>query len=98
MEVVVWEREAVCVGPDEDIEWDWFPQRMSYEKYRTTWEWEKRRFPALHRDGNRCRFCNRPAQVVHHRTSERVGKEEPDDLTSLCCDCHSVLREHRNLG
>jgi 5-methylcytosine-specific restriction endonuclease McrA len=98
MEVVVWRREGVAVDPDGCVEWDWFPVKMSYTDYLGTWDWKKRRDPVLRRDGNRCRLCNRPAQVVHHRTYDRIGEEETDDLTALCWDCHSVFHEHRDLG
>jgi replicative DNA helicase len=50
---------------------------------------------ALSRAGHRCQVCNSPDKLdVHHRTYERVGQEQLDDLTVLCDRCHGLFHEH----
>jgi len=65
----------------------------SYELHlkSTYWVWLKRR--ALHRSGNRCERCGwdilGPYQShLHHRTYERFGREELEDVELLCVSCH----------
>ncbi len=66
---------------------------MPYEDYLRSEAWKRRREYMLRRAGYRCRLCNRGERLeVHHRTYERLGAEDPDDLTVLCHDCH--LRYH----
>lgn len=45
--------------------------------------------------GHRCRICNAEAGLeAHHRTYERLGREEPGDLLAVCRDCHRVITDH----
>jgi hypothetical protein len=52
--------------------------------------WKLIRAKALQYAGYACQLCDseRPPLNVHHRTYERLNKEEPADLTVLCEDCH----------
>lgn len=45
---------------------------------------------ALARAKYRCQICNANDRQldVHHRTYERLGREQIEDLTVLCHDCH----------
>jgi 5-methylcytosine-specific restriction endonuclease McrA len=64
---------------------------MTYEEYLQSDEWKARATAAKERDGNRCRLCNSPDNLnAHHRTYERAGDEDPDDLTTLCKWCHTL--------
>lgn len=61
-----------------------------YREYLASKEWAEKRSQIIQRDGCRCRLCNSPAALtVHHRTYERLGHEEEDDLTTLCRKCHA---------
>ena len=66
---------------------------MQYAEYLETWEWKAKRAQAIALAGGRCRLCNRPQDNVilnvHHRTYDRRGYEDMDDLTVLCQDCHA---------
>ena len=60
----------------------------------------------LERDRYRCQFdlifgishlsgvaCSEELEV-HHKTYERFGSEEVDDLISVCVRCHDVITSH----
>jgi hypothetical protein len=60
-----------------------------YDAYLLSPQWQELRQQALERDGHRCRVCNSAKRLdVHHRTYERFGHEDLDDLTVLCRGCH----------
>jgi 5-methylcytosine-specific restriction endonuclease McrA len=62
----------------------------AYDEYLVSPEWRARRLAALERAGDRCQLCNRDGHLhVHHRTYDRVGHEDPGDLTVLCDECHA---------
>ena len=77
-------------------------KRMDYYEYLKSPKWKQIRDAAIARAGYRCQVCNRPnGQVildVHHRTYERLGNENPDDLTVLCRDCHRLFTENGKLA
>ncbi|HEY7123791.1 MAG TPA: phage antirepressor N-terminal domain-containing protein [Ktedonobacterales bacterium] len=64
---------------------------MPYQEYLQTPEWQARRRLALRRAWYRCQTCNdtKMPLYVHHRTYERRGCEEPEDLFVLCASCHA---------
>src|SRR4029453_6746375 len=58
--------------------------------------WRRIREACLKRDGYRCRLCNSPDDLqAHHRTYERFGREDLNDLTTLCASCHDVVTDHQ---
>ena len=62
-----------------------------YKEYLISPEWKYIRDKRLQYDGYRCRICNTAKNLqVHHRTYARIYKEELDDLTTLCGDCHEM--------
>jgi hypothetical protein len=70
---------------------------LPYEQYLKTPEWKQKRDEALERDGHRCRACNGSKKLeVHHRTYERRGNEDLNDLTTLCESCHELF--HKKIG
>jgi len=69
---------------------------MDYEDYLQTDEWKEKREQALDRDSYRCRLCNTDKNLhVHHRTYQRRGNEDLDDLTTLCNECHEAFHERK---
>lgn len=65
-----------------------------YEAYLQSPEWQQRRKAALERAEYRCQICNSPQRLdAHHRTYERLGNEEPADLTVLCRACHDTFHD-----
>ncbi|NCD04458.1 MAG: HNH endonuclease, partial [Clostridia bacterium] len=58
-------------------------------------EWEKVRQYVIRRDKYLCQKCGSPAEEVHHKihlSPENINDPEialsPDNLVSLCRDCH----------
>ena len=47
----------------------------------------------LERDGWRCQQCGRATdlQVHHIRFRSRLGDDDPDNLITLCSDCHQTV-------
>lgn len=69
---------------------------MPYHEYLQTPEWDAKRQLILARDKHRCRVCNSTEQLnVHHRTYERRGNEDLDDLTTLCQPCHEYFHNRK---
>ena len=64
---------------------------VNYHDYLLSPEWQARKVQALEAAGHRCQVCNSLDMLeVHHRTYERIGREEPGDLTVLCAICHGL--------
>lgn len=62
---------------------------MPYSEYLQTSEWQEKRKKALKYALYRCQMCNAAEHLdVHHRTYERRGNEDIEDLTVLCRSCH----------
>jgi hypothetical protein len=65
---------------------------MPYADYLKTPEWDERRKTAYSRAQFRCQVCNQSVPLhAQHRTYERRGNEEPDDLVALCERCHMLF-------
>ena len=67
---------------------DWWTR---YSAYLKSPEWKKKR-QRLYRDRKgRCEDCGKKLRGkyhAHHKTYERVGNEDPEDLALLCDRCH----------
>lgn len=60
-----------------------------YKEYLKSEHWQKIRMTAIKNADGRCQLCNSDKRLeVHHRTYQRVGKENIKDLTVLCHKCH----------
>jgi hypothetical protein len=74
---------------------------MTRDEYRKQYlrspHWRETRERALERAGHRCQVCNSEQRLdVHHRTYERIGAEEPGDLTVLCRRCHDLFHGRKS--
>lgn len=58
-------------------------------------EWKEARRRALKRAGFACQLCNSKDKTlnVHHRTYERRGNEQNNDIIVLCEDCHRKFHD-----
>lgn len=70
-----------------------------YENWRRGVQWQYLRQEVLARDKYRCRVCNASGLLdVHHRRyPDALGGENPDDLTTLCRQCHSLFSRYGRL-
>jgi hypothetical protein len=66
-------------------------QDLYRDVYLKSDHWLAVRKQALARANGRCQLCNKPARDVHHRTYDRLGAEDPMDLTVLCRRCHDIF-------
>lgn len=73
---------------------------MPYSEYLQTPEWQETRRRAMKRAGFRCQVCNAYGVRlnVHHRTYERRGCEENQDLITLCEGCHEIFHNSGKLA
>jgi 5-methylcytosine-specific restriction endonuclease McrA len=71
-------------------------RRPDYHRYIQSDAWRKRADECKRRAGYRCQLCNSPDRLeAHHRTYERLGREEPGDLTCLCHRCHQEYHSRK---
>lgn len=63
-------------------------KKRKYKTYIRSSAWKTRRSATFCRDNWTCRLCGEPATEVHHLTYARLGRERPEDLISVCEDCH----------
>lgn len=74
---------------------------VNYQTYIESDEWQQKAAAAKARVGFRCQVCNRHQDDevldAHHRTYERLGNEEPEDITILCRTCHDLFERHKRL-
>ena len=65
-----------------------------YLDYIKSPAWQAKRLEIIERDSHRCTSCgNRGILQVHHRNYRRLGNERPEDLITLCLDCHKALHK-----
>lgn len=69
-----------------------------YEQHLRSSYWEDLKRRALNRSGRSCERCGwlilGPYQShLHHKTYERLGHEELDDVELLCISCHEEEHE-----
>jgi hypothetical protein len=74
-----------------------------YQQYMASEKWRVKRSLILKRDGDRCQTCLSTEDLeCHHKTYERLGDELPEDLITLCHECHeaitTVIRRRRYEG
>ena len=70
----------------------WYPERPPQA------EWSRIRKVVLQRDNNTCRACGyQSAKYMNLHHFEETGKNEPDNLITMCVACHAVLHMGRNL-
>lgn len=72
-------------------------RKSVYQRYLASSHWKELRKVALIRDGYFCQHCGSPdfLRVHHKRYRTNLTKCVPEDLITLCEDCHS--KEHARL-
>lgn len=70
--------------------------KKRYSEYMRSGAWRDKRKDRLDRDGHQCRHCGAATKLeVHHLTYERFGKEQLNDLITLCKSCHDGVHSGR---
>ena len=65
---------------------------VNYYEYIRSKEWFERTAPVRKRNEGLCEVCNlRYGEDVHHRTYDRLGNEDLDDLLHVCRTCHAMI-------
>jgi 5-methylcytosine-specific restriction endonuclease McrA len=66
------------------------PRKVRYNEYLKSPYWRAIRRRVLYRAGNQCEHCGSSQNLqIHHKTYERLGCEQMDDLEALCDSCHA---------
>ena|ERR1041385_6770925 len=76
----------------------WLKQHgfLTYSQYLITQHWQDLRQRLFNVRGKKCERCDSEKEIeIHHKTYERIGKEELSDLLILCRTCHG--EEHAKL-
>jgi len=69
---------------------------LPYSEYLQTSHWIEIRNKHLKRSNYKCQICNKNNKLnVHHRTYERRGEEDYNDLITLCEDCHNLFHNNK---
>jgi len=65
---------------------------MPYKDYLQTPEWKATAIRKKDSVGHSCQVCDSTEKLnTHHRTYERRGEEEDNDLLVLCANCHGLF-------
>lgn len=68
---------------------------VNYHEYMESDEWKAVRGKRMKLDRFQCTMCGTAKNLtVHHITYERLGREDMDDLITLCKDCHAKVHEN----
>lgn len=68
---------------------------IDYHAYLNTEQWHRLKRQRILFDRLQCAMCGTAKNLqVHHITYERLGREELDDLITLCKECHAKVHEN----
>ena len=85
----VWHCLLKSLDPKDDL--------GTYEKYKKSPAWHRKRDLVRERDKSLC-VCGAQATEMHHKTYGNIGKEPLSDLVMLCNGCHKRLHQPRVLS
>lgn len=73
-------------------------RRHDYLTYLESDNWHTKRQIALDDADHQCAICTSETDLdVHHRTYDRLGDENPEDLIVLCRPCHKAFHAANRL-
>ena len=82
----VWHCLLKSLNPNNDL--------GTYEKYKKSPAWHRKRDAVIQRDGGQC-VCGAQATEMHHKTYSNIGREPLSDLVMLCKKCHERVHQSR---
>jgi len=69
-----------------------------YNAYMSSEEWYELKKKYYLNNKKICKKCNcKKIVYLHHKTYERFGKEELDDLECLCNECHKQVHREKQV-
>lgn len=70
---------------------------INHKDYIDSPEWARKKEEYYSKHPRKCQICNTEKRIhLHHKTYERLGKEEDNDLVPLCAAHHERLHEEHN--
>lgn len=73
-------------------------RRKKYQLYLRSAKWKSKRKARIFQDSGQCVFCgSRHKLEVHHKTYQRFGNEQLNDLVTLCEACHKKTHDQTSL-
>lgn len=94
----MWAEEARKIVDGHGMVFDNQHEQSAYEEYMGSDAWQLKREQAFQVYGRSCMRCTASIRLcVHHKTYERLGKEQISDLCILCRQCHKKLHELFNV-
>ena len=82
----VWHCLLKSLDPNNDL--------GTYENYKKSPAWHRKRDAVIQRDGGQC-VCGAQATEMHHKTYSNIGREPLSDLVMLCKKCHERVHQSR---
>jgi 5-methylcytosine-specific restriction endonuclease McrA len=71
-------------------------RRAAYERHIKSTQWRNSRRAIIKLRGNKCERCPSTFELdLHHKTYERLGREQLSDLELLCKACHKIADAER---
>lgn len=86
-------RSRTCSNRCTEAYWRRVREAERYANLRNPYFWPTFRHETLERDGHRCTQCGSTTDLeIHHITPVAAGgTNAPDNLTTLCHDCHAAI-------
>lgn len=86
-------RSRTCSNRCTEAYWRRVREAERHANLRNPFFWPTFRHEALERDGHRCTQCGSTTDLeIHHITPVAAGgTNAPDNLTTLCHDCHAAI-------
>jgi ribosomal protein S27AE len=67
---------------------------IDYKMYIMSPEWYAKKIQRLVLDNYTCQRCgSKEFLEVHHKTYENLGKEQMEDLATVCRTCHQAIHD-----
>ena len=64
---------------------------MNYQEYMKSPKWQEVRAQAMARADDKCEFCGRTAEAVHHvRYPQIFSHDNINNLVAACRRCHEI--------
>lgn len=97
-----WDDKFDCYKKQIAIENDKYIEELKQERfeaycqYLKSHEWKEIRDKRKKLDGKKCSICGSKSKLhVHHKTYDNIGREDMDDLITVCYECHRKIHHYK---